>query len=238
VTFKKELAVQGLLVGGLCIVLFALASCHTIKPPKLPYPPGFVAHPIPSPSVIANVPRPVQRAMLVSPAPNVVLTCDIDLTGPFDGVHVYAGPQPTALGLLATFDHTNVFPVNVPTNVPTFLEVRTFINWQAPGIVQTCTNDDGSTGAQTITFREGPINRAPTFSDYIFVPTNCQVIALMAFTNGLQLVGWGAAGAVYQIQSSADLAAWSSNATVTGTNGPYRVLVDSSQPQTFWRTVH
>lgn len=227
-------------------LLFLLVSCHTVKQPVSPYspilPPGYVRAVVPSNAVLpvpgltaspmlANVPRPaIRRTLLASPSPNVVLICDIDLSGPFDGVHVYSGPQTGSLSLLATFDHTNVFPVSLTMDRPSFVEVRTFINWRAPGIVQTWTNDDGSTGSQTERFYESG------GADYVFVPTNCPVIALMPFTNGLQLVGWGAAGMVYQIQSSTDLASWSSNATVTGTNGPYQVWVDSSQQQTFWRT--
>src|SRR5882672_2569560 len=226
-------------VAGLCVVLAVLASCQLV--PKHPdplsaiYPPGLKP-PSTGVQAFSNAPQRFLSARMALPAPNVVLTCDIDLSGPFDGVHVYSGPQPGSLSLLAIFDHTNVFPVSLPMDAPSLVEVRSFINWPAPGIVQTWTNDDGSTGSQTITFREGPINGTPTFADFLFVPTNCQSIALMAFTNGLQLVGWGAAGAVYQIQSSTDLVMWQSNATVTGTNGPWQVRVDGSQAHTWFRT--
>jgi len=223
-------------VAGLCVVLAVLASCVSLipKPIGLPYPPGYVAPQTPGLSkspMLANVPRtPIQRTLLASPAPNVTLLADFG-SGPRDGEFLYESSGNGMLTLLQAYGATNVFPVWLDTNRPHLLAITSFVNWPVPGIL-TCILDTNTMLTYCVTnlYYES----APAY--FFYCPTNCQSIALFQTMNGLQLVGWGAAGVVYQIQSSTDLTSWSNNATVMGTNGPYQVRVDGSQPQTFWRT--
>jgi hypothetical protein len=181
--------------------------------------------------MLATVAAPIHRFLLLAITPNVTFTCDIG-SGGYDGVNFYEGRQPGAMALLKQFPATNVFPVSLDTNWPHFIEVRTFVNWPAPGVVQTITNDDQSLTMVTNTFYENP-----AVADLLYVPAGCSNIWLAQLTNGtMELVGWGQSGSVYSI-SNGDLAGnWVNAGTVTGTNGPWTVLVNGSQSAGFFRT--
>lgn len=142
---------------------------------------------------------------------------------------------------MLTFPVTNQFIVPCDNDTPSLIEIRSFVNWPAPYLVSTWTNDDGSTFNTTNFWREGPINGDPVVSDFIFVPTGCQSIGLLNYGSNLVVTGWAVGGKVYQILSAPTLdttsANWQTNGTVTGTNGPYQVPIAPVEGQGFYRTV-
>lgn len=235
--FRRDMVVAGSMVGGFCVYLFLTVSCIAPKPLPVIYPPGW------TPPSVKQTQAPVAkvaRSAFVAPLPTVTLTCDFG-DGPRDGEHIYVGKRVGQFSSMLTFPPTNQFEVPCDTNTPSFIELRSFVNWPSPYIVQTWTNDDGSTFNTTNFWREGPINGYPVVADFVFVPTGCQSIGLLNYGSNMVVTGWGVGGKVYQILSAPTLdtpsANWQTNGTVTGTNGPYQVPVMPVLDQVFYRTV-
>ena len=182
--------------------------------------------------MVANIAAPIHRKLLLAIQPNVTFTCDIG-TGGYDGVNLYEGRQQGSLALLAQFGVTNVFPVSLDTNWPHFIAVRTFINWPMPGVVQTFTNDDGSVTQATNTFYEN----TNAVAGFLWVPAGMTNQWLAQLTNGqMELIGWGLQGATYAISNGTLHGDWKNYAGVTGTNGPWTVPVEGTNPPEFFKT--
>jgi hypothetical protein len=228
----RDVAPIYIAAGVFCIALFALASCKT-TPPKSPYSAIWPGNPVQTQSG-ANLPVARRLSVVLTP-PKIPISLTFDTgSGPADGIHVYSANTGQSLSLLATFPYTNLFQVNVPTNVPTLIEVRTLINWPPPYLISSYIDENGNEIDTTNTYRETAIGGTLTVSDYIFTPTNCASIGLFQMNDGtLQLAGW--ANAPLVIQQSQDLVAWSNVAAITNL-GAWQVTVDSSQPHSFWRT--
>jgi hypothetical protein len=226
------MAVSVMAVVMLCATLAVIASCRTTTPRPDPlqaiYPPGYVSNAIPPPPMLANVPRPRLSAFLPSPGVPVTMTFDPG-QGPADGIHVYRGFNANSMQLIGTWGPTNIFTLNLPTNLPSLVEVHTFINWPSPGVVGSVTLDDGTIENFTNTFYESP------GAQMIFVPSNCPAIGLFLMPSGMVLAGWNS-GTNLEVQSSADLVNWTEIAHVT-TPGAWQIQVDGSQQAMgFWRT--
>lgn len=192
-----------------------------------PMPPGPVVT-VTNHQMLATVAAPIHKFLLLAINPNVTFTCDIG-SGAYDGVNFYEGREPGNIALLKQFPATNVFPVSLDTNWPHFIEVRTFVNWPSPGVVQTFTNDDQSLTMVTNTFYENA-----TVADFLYVPTNCPNQWVFLNNDGTTtLAGWGLAGAIYQIRSG-QLQSLAPAGTVTGTNGPWLHTATGEGP--FWST--
>jgi hypothetical protein len=225
VSLKKQVVLDSLVLLIFFAALFLMAtSCRTTTPLPTIYPPGWTP-----PKGVNNETNAVKKLVFAVLPPNVTLTADIDLTGPFDGVNVYAGPTSQAIALIATFGHVNVFPLNLPTNLPSLVEIRTFINWPPPYVVGSVTLDDGTTQDFTNTFYESLGTR------FIYVPTNCQSVGLFTMQDGtLQLAGWASTNLT--VQYSSDLQSWTDLVTVTNL-GAFQVPVDSSAGLGWFRWV-
>lgn len=185
----------------------------------LPWPPGTSQTAI---RVSKDAASPIRRTALVSPEQLVSLTCDFG-DGPRGGVNCYWGKQAGIFTGMAAFPPTNVFALPLDTNTPSFIEVRSFVNWPAPGIVQTVTNDDGSTYNTTNFLYES------AGASYVFVPTNCQSIALMNYPGRMEVVGWGSAGTVYHILGGSLDAVTNDLEDIQGTNSPWSHLVQAGE---------
>jgi hypothetical protein len=196
----------------------------------LPYPPGYTPPPV---LPQANVARrgPARGTALLSRPPNITFTCDIG-AGTYDGVNFYEGQAGLAsMVLRQTFPPTNVFALNLDTNWPHFVEVRTFINWPAPGVVQTVTNDDLSVMAQTNTFYES------ISADYLWVPAGMTNQWLAALPDGtMELIGWGTQGMTYSVKRGQLNGAWAAFTNFMGTNGPWVVPVVPTNDEDFFKT--
>lgn len=223
------------MVGAWCVLLVIIVSC-TAPVSQLPiYPPGFTTS-----QIVNNTPLAVRTAVVAPPPPEIMLTCDFG-GGPRDGEHIYIGKQVGQFPTMLTFPVTNQFIVECDNDTPSFIEIRSFVNWPAPYIVQTWTNDDTSTYNTTNFWREGPINGDPGVADFVFVPTGCLSIALLDYGTNLVVAGWAVGGKVYQILSAptvdTPLTNWQTNATFTGTNGPYQVPVEPVGDQGYYRSM-
>lgn len=222
---------------GWCLVIVCLwvamgiIGCRLTEPSSPPYPPGVTPT-----KMMANVPLSVRRSVFVEP-PTVTFTCDIG-DGRFDGVNLYESAQPGNLALLQQFGPTNVFPVSLNSNWPHFIEIRTFTSWPAPYVVTCVTNDDSSVNCQTNTYYEG------VASDYLWVPAGMTNQWMAAMPDGtMELIGWGVAGATYQVKRGALDGNWQNVTNFTGTNGPWTVPDDgqaglgTNGARFFWTTV-
>ena len=229
-SYRRDAAVSSLLVLGCCIALFLIAtSCQITRPPVSPYapilPPGYQ----PTAQVFSNA--AVRRFAVVLPPPGVLVTntFDVDPSLPFDGVNVYTSLNGKSMTFLAAFGHTNVFAVTLPTNLPSLVEIRTFINWPAPGVIGSFTLDDGTIDNFTNTFYES------AGSQFIFVPTNCPAIAIFAMADGsTEVAGWNS-GTNLTVQSSSNLQDWLPVAVVTN-QGAWQISADATSQNGFWRT--
>lgn len=226
-SLKRQVVTDALVMLAFFATLFFMAtSCKTTRPLSPIYPPGWT--PPTSLNMATNAVREVLRSAIIGPPPpNVTLAADIDLTLPFDGVNLYAGFESQAMTLVATFGHTNVFPLNLPTNLPSEVEIRTSISWPPPYVVGSITLDDGTTEDFTNTFYESP------GTQFIYVPTNCASIGLFTMSDGTTVVaGW--ADVPLMVESSADRITWNPISTVTNL-GAFQVQVDQSQDHEWFR---
>jgi hypothetical protein len=231
------------------IVLVAAAGIAWVRPGQTPahilvrpawqaiMPPGMAGNGSGLRSALpptrALVAVPIHKNLLLAIAPDITFACDIGAGG-YDGVNFYESGQQGNYTLIQTFGATNVFPVSLDTNWPHFVEVRTFIHWPAPGVIQTFTNDDGSTTSITNTFYEGVV------ADYLWVPAGMTNQWLAQLADGsMQLIGWGTQGATYTVKRGDTLQGpWDELGTIPGTNGPWMVPDDGTSAQRFfWTTV-
>jgi hypothetical protein len=225
VSFKRDCWVAASTIGGFCAYLFLTVSCIAPAPSPLSpiYPPGWT--PTSPTKVTAHLSNRVLspiKATFAVPRPTVTLTCDFG-QGPMDGVHIFYGKQVGQFAAMLTFPPTNQFAVPLDTNSPSFVELRTFVNWPAPGVIDTKTNDDGSTSSVTNTFYES------TPADFVFVPTNCARIAPMQYSDHLEIWGWGNAGLIYHILSGPIGAITNDVENIPGTNGSWRHGAQASE---------
>lgn len=221
---SKNLVCGWVATGVLLLMLVILASCTPISPYTAILPPGAQSKVVQAQFDAAS---PVRRAALGLTGSMVTLTCDFG-DGPMDGITVRASFQVGNYFLVKAFDPTNVFTVALPTNQPSYVEVRSYVLWPAPYVVSTVTNDDGSTGSVTNFYRESD----PSW--FIYVPTNCPTIGLFAMPDGtIQLAGWATTNLT--IQQSQDLTNWQDVGVITN-SGAWNMPVDATQVQAFWRT--
>jgi hypothetical protein len=66
-------------------------------------------------------------------------------------------------------------------------------------------------------------------SSFVFVPTGCQSIALLNYTNGFQVVGWGMAGTMYRVLGGMLGGVTNGLEDIQGTNGPWTHMVQSGE---------
>lgn len=203
-----------------------MASCSHLKPLPAIFPPGYVPRAVPS----SNALKPLLTLAVAQPVPNYTLTADFN--GSYDGTILYELNANGTSNQVATYGFTTAFPVFMDTNRPHLLALTSYRNWPAPGVISCVTNDDTTVDCVTNGYWESQA------SYFVLVPDHCAAIAIFQLTsNACELAGWGSNGVVYALETSLDLTTWHSNATVTGTNGAFTILVDGSAQQGFYRTV-